>query len=221
MTATPDEGQPPRFGARRLLYVGTGALGVMFMPMWANWLRTSYPDLELRTVLTRSAHQFTGPAAVAALGGRPPLLDAWPADGEGSALHVELAEWADAVLVHPATFHFTSRLALGAADTPVLLALQCTRAPIAVAPALPPGGVGSPAYLRHVQALAERPNVVVVPPVRGFSVTTGNQDASPAASVPAAVVALERLRADLRAGGAAGPGAAAGSGGAAGSGAVL
>ncbi|MGW3045665.1 flavoprotein [Kitasatospora sp. NPDC001159] len=180
--------------------MGTGALGVMFMPMWAHWFKASYPELELKTVLSRSAQQFVGPAAVQALGREPLLFDAWPSDGVADAMHVEIAEWADAVLVHPATFHFTSRLALGLADTPLLLALQCTRAPIAVAPALPPGGISSPVHQRNMEALAARPNVVVVPPVPGMSATTGRNDASPAAPVPHAVAALERLRASLRPG---------------------
>ncbi|MGW7822754.1 flavoprotein [Streptomyces puniciscabiei] len=196
MTVAPD--QVPDFGARRLLYVGTGALGVMFMPMWAHWLRSSYPQLELKTVLTKSARRFVGPSAVRALGGAPILIDTWPTDDVATAVHVELAEWADAVLVHPATLHFTSRLALGMADTPTLLALQCTSAPIAVAPALPPGGPSAPAYLRNIEALASRPNVVVVPPVQGSSATTGKPNAWPAAPMPQAIAELERLRCSLR-----------------------
>ncbi|WP_331721254.1 flavoprotein [Streptomyces sp. NBC_00212] len=206
MTVRPDsaentvplEQQPPQFGARRLLYVGTGALGVMFMPMWAHWLKSSYPQLELKTMLTRSAQQFVGPAAVLALSGGPLLSDAWPTDSVATAVHVELTEWADAVLVHPATFHFTSRLAMGMADTPLLLALQCTQAPIAIAPALPPGGCTSSAYLRNLETLAARPNVVVVPPIQGLSATTGKNDASPAAPLPQSIAALERLSRSLR-----------------------
>ncbi|MCZ1001045.1 hypothetical protein O1M63_28215 [Streptomyces mirabilis] len=140
---------PPAFTGRRLLYIGTGALGVMFMPMWLHWLRSSYPDVELRTVITRSATRFVTPTTLSVFGGKQPELDVWSDEPETSAPHVELAHWADTVIVHPATFHFTSRLALGAADTPAMLALQCAQVPVALAPALPPGAITSPAWQQH------------------------------------------------------------------------
>ncbi|MFI2370943.1 flavoprotein [Streptomyces sp. NPDC018833] len=195
-------GSAPAFGARRVLFVGTGAIGVMFMPMWVNWLRTAYPAVELRTMVTRSAERFVTRTALTAFAGDEVLRDVWPDEPEVGARHVELAQWPDAVVVHPATFHFVSRLALGVADTPLMLALQCTQAPIAVAPALPPSGVESFAYRQHVAALEQRPNVTVVPPQPGFSVTTGRMDAAVATPLPEVVPALERLRARLAAGGA-------------------
>ncbi|MEU3347145.1 flavoprotein [Streptomyces sp. NPDC006700] len=195
MAESPVSAAPaPAFGSRRLLYVGTGSLGVMFMPMWSQWLRTSYPQLEVRTVITRSAEQFVTRTALTVFTGREILVDAWPDEPRPKALHVELAQWPDAVVIHPASFHFVSRLALGMADTPVLLALQCTQAPVAVAPALPPGGTDSPAYRRHIEALAERPNVVVIPPTTGRSVTTGRMEASVSAPLSEVLARTEQLR---------------------------
>lgn len=190
---------PPAFTGRRLLYIGTGALGVMFMPMWLHWLRSSYPDVELRTVITRSATRFVTPTTLSVFGGKQPELDVWSDEPETSAPHVELAHWADTVIVHPATFHFTSRLALGAADTPAMLALQCARVPVALAPALPPGAITSPAWQQHARALAERPNVTVVRPHPGMSMTTGKPGAMTAAPLTEVIPALEELRARLAA----------------------
>ncbi|MFF6998419.1 flavoprotein [Streptomyces sp. NPDC008313] len=200
----PPEAPAPEFGGRKVLFAGTGSLGVMFMPMWLNWLRTAYPDIEVRTVLTRSAQRFVTRDAVTAFAGGTVLQDVWPDEPEEGATHVQLAQWPDTVVVHPATYSFVSRLALGVADTPLLLALQCTAAPIAVAPALPPGGAESYGYRRHVAALAERPNVTVVPPQPGYSVTTGGPGATVATPLPAVIPALERLRARLAAGPASG-----------------
>ncbi|MEU7551675.1 flavoprotein [Streptomyces sp. NPDC044571] len=185
----------PPFTARRLLYVGTGSLGVMFMPMWVHWLRAAYPELAVRTIITRSATKFVTPTALSVFAGHTPQLDSWTEEPEKSAAHVEMAEWADTVIVHPATFHFTSRLALGVADTPVLLALQCTRAPIVLAPALPPGALASAAWESHMAALERRANVHVVPPHPGVSITTGKPDAATAAPLPEVLLAAERLRA--------------------------
>ncbi|MGW5262124.1 flavoprotein [Microbispora sp. NPDC004025] len=198
--AEPDDAltpRPPAFGARKLLYIGTGSLGVAFMPYWLNWVQAAYPATRVRPVITRAAERFVARGAIAALSGREVELDVWPDHAEPGAPHVELAQWADAVVVHPASMHFVSRLALGIADTPVLLALQCTKAPIAVAPALPPGAVTSVPYRRHSEALGERRNIVVVPPMAGYSVTTGGPDAAVAVPLPVVVAALERLRTTL------------------------
>jgi phosphopantothenoylcysteine decarboxylase/phosphopantothenate--cysteine ligase len=95
--------------------------------------------LELRVAVTRNAERFVTRGALGPMSGGNALLDAWPDGPVDRALHVELAEWADTVIVHPASLHFLARLAQGLADTPVLLALQCTTAPVVLAPALPPG----------------------------------------------------------------------------------
>jgi phosphopantothenoylcysteine synthetase/decarboxylase len=150
-------------------------------------------------MLTRSAQRFVTRDALTAFASGTVLQDVWPDEPDEGATHVELAQWPDAIVVHPATYNFVSRLALGAADTPLLLALQCTRAPIAIAPALPPGGAESYGYRRHVAALSERPNVTVVPPQPGYSVTTGRPGATVATPLPAVIPALEQLRARLAA----------------------
>ncbi|MFD0480773.1 hypothetical protein ACFQ0B_81285 [Nonomuraea thailandensis] len=80
---------------------------------------------------------------------------------------MELSLWPDTVLVYPAGLHFLARLALGLGDTPAILALQCTPAPIGIAPSLPPHGLTSPAYLGHKRLLDQRPNIVIASPKAG------------------------------------------------------
>ncbi|MET9833417.1 flavoprotein [Streptomyces sp. NPDC006385] len=190
----PAAAEPPAFGARRLLYVVTGGLQAMFMPQWLSWLRTSYPETQIRYAVTPSARRFLGTTAVAAAGGAGlPLVDTWTEEPD-HAEHVELSIWPDAVLVHPATMHFVARLSLGLADTPVLLALQCTTAPIVVCPSLPPNGHTNPAYQRHIAELAGRDNVTVLPPVPGVSMTTGEANIGTSVLLPQAIAALEDLR---------------------------
>ncbi|MFD5315751.1 flavoprotein [Streptomyces sp. NPDC127098] len=186
--------RPPPCGVSRLLYVGTGALSVAHTPFWLNWLRMNYPALDVRVVLTRSAERFVTPGALAPAAGREVLRDVWPEGQVTRAPHVEFTEWAQAVAVHPASMHFLARLAQGLADTPVLLALQCATVPVALAPSLPPGGLTSPAYHGHLAALAERPNIAVVPPTPGLSSTTGRLDASVAAPLTDLMATLEKLR---------------------------
>ncbi|HEY9327084.1 MAG TPA: flavoprotein [Streptomyces sp.] len=165
----------PTFQVERLLLVATGALTVSFLPSWVHWLHRSYPSLTTRIVITHSAERFVSRQALGVLSGEAVLRDEWPEDAT-AAMHVELAQWAEAAIVFPATMHYTSRLALGLADTPSLLTLQSTTVPIGLAPALPPGIEKNQAFAKHLHDLAQRPNVVIAPSVSAPSATTGQRD---------------------------------------------
>ncbi|WP_214409110.1 flavoprotein [Sphaerisporangium fuscum] len=188
-----DSGHPP-LRAERLLMLVTGCVSAAFLPYWLNWLGHVHPRLETRVVVTRSAARFVSRRAIAAIIGREAPLDAWAEDPEPGAPHVDYAGWPDTVLVYPASYNFLSRFAGGLGDTPALLALQCTSAPIGIAPALPPGATGSHAYQRNLAALAARPNVVVADPVPTVSFHTRDRDASAAAPLPFLLERVEKLR---------------------------
>ncbi|WP_254706559.1 flavoprotein [Streptomyces lunaelactis] len=169
-------GTPVDLGLTRMLVVVTGSAFAWSTPYWLEHLRLSCPGVEVRVVLTRSAERFVTRQAVGSRVGGAVSTDTWP-DEDDTARHVAWAEWAEAIVVYPATVHFMARLALGLADSPVLLAAQCTRAPVVVAPALPPGALEGDAFRGHWATLAARPNIVLVPPVPGRSLTTGREDA--------------------------------------------
>ncbi|MFI6507785.1 flavoprotein [Streptosporangium sp. NPDC050855] len=198
MTDTPTGRRPPpEFGGERLLVIGTGAIAAMYLPFWLNWLTTAYRDLEVQVVLTTSAERFVSAQALSVLVRREVVPDRWPEETRPDALHVRLAEWSDSVVVYPACVNFISRLALGLADTPALLMLQCTSAPIAVAPSLPPGALDNPTLQRHLATLAERRNVVVSPVQAVPSLTTGRRDAAGAPPLSTVIGMLEELRGSL------------------------
>ncbi|MFJ8626480.1 flavoprotein [Kitasatospora sp. NPDC093550] len=198
----PVPGEPqagvPDLGLERLLVVVTGSAYAWSLPYWLDWLRLNHPGTEVRVVLTRSAERFVTRQVIAARTGGTVWSDSWPED-EATARHVEWARWAQAIVVYPATVHFLARLALGLADSPALLAAQSTRAPVVVAPALPPGALDGAAFRGHWATLAARPNVVLVPPVPGRSLTTGDEDAW----VPPALPHALRLLVESRTGSAA------------------
>ncbi|MFF3444685.1 flavoprotein [Streptosporangium sp. NPDC002721] len=199
MTDTPAGRRPPEFGGERLLVVGTGAIAAMYLPFWLNWLTTAYKDLQVQVVLTASAERFVSGEALSVLVRREVVRDRWPEEVRPDALHVRLTEWSDSVVVYPACLNFISRLALGLADTPALLTLQCTSAPVAVAPSLPPGAMDNPTLLGHLRTLAERRNVVVAPVQATRSLTTGRQDAAGAPPLPTLIGLLEERRRSLSA----------------------
>ncbi|MFF9409873.1 flavoprotein [Streptomyces anandii] len=189
----------PSLGLSRLLLVVTGSNSAATLPFWLTWLGEVYPHLQVKVAVTSSAERFVTRHGLASHRFGEAEHDAWPRD-DSHARHVEWSEWAQGILVYPATFHFVARLALGLADSPALLAAQCTSGPVAVAPALPPGGWQSPACAAHVAALSMRPNTTVVPPRPGVSRTTGRPDAWAPALMPEAIRALESVRRDLTAG---------------------
>ena len=91
---------------------------------------------EVQVVMTGAAQRFVSPMSFQAVSGRPARSDLWDDTAEAAMGHIELARWAQMVLIAPATADFIARLAGGRADD--LLATLClaTEAPIVVAPAM-------------------------------------------------------------------------------------
>ena len=91
---------------------------------------------EVQVVMSAAAREFVTPTTFQAVSGRTVRSDLWDAAAEAAMGHIELARWADAVLIAPASADFLARLATGQADD--LLATLClaTQAPVAVAPAM-------------------------------------------------------------------------------------
>jgi phosphopantothenoylcysteine decarboxylase / phosphopantothenate---cysteine ligase len=91
---------------------------------------------EVQVVMTRAAREFLSATTFQALSGRPVRSDLWDASAEAAMGHIELARWADAVLIAPASADFLARLAAGMADDLLTTVCLATEAPIAVAPAM-------------------------------------------------------------------------------------
>ncbi|MGC1386982.1 MAG: bifunctional phosphopantothenoylcysteine decarboxylase/phosphopantothenate--cysteine ligase CoaBC, partial [Steroidobacteraceae bacterium] len=91
---------------------------------------------EVQVVMTRSARNFITPMSLQAVSGRPVRGDLWDSAAEAAMGHIELARWAEVVLIAPASADFIARLAGGRADD--LLAALClaTEAPLVLAPAM-------------------------------------------------------------------------------------
>jgi phosphopantothenoylcysteine decarboxylase/phosphopantothenate--cysteine ligase len=91
---------------------------------------------EVQVVMTAAAQKFITPMSFQAVSGRPARCDLWDGTAEAAMGHIELARWAQIVLIAPASADFIARLAGGHADD--LLATLClaTEAPIALAPAM-------------------------------------------------------------------------------------
>jgi phosphopantothenoylcysteine decarboxylase / phosphopantothenate---cysteine ligase len=91
---------------------------------------------QVQVVMTAAAREFVTPTTFQALSGRPVRTDLWDAAAEAAMGHIELARWADLVLVAPASADFLARLAHGLADDLLSTLCLATAAPIALAPAM-------------------------------------------------------------------------------------
>jgi phosphopantothenoylcysteine decarboxylase / phosphopantothenate---cysteine ligase len=91
---------------------------------------------EVQVVMTRGAREFIGPAALQAVSGRAVRLDLWDEAAEAAMGHIELARWADQVVVAPATANFIAGLAGGFADDLLTTLCLATEARVTVAPAM-------------------------------------------------------------------------------------
>jgi len=91
---------------------------------------------EVQVVMTAGAREFVTPTTFQALSGRPVRTDLWDAAAEAAMGHIELARWADLLLVAPATADVIARLAHGMADDLLTTVALATSAPVALAPAM-------------------------------------------------------------------------------------
>ena len=93
-------------------------------------------NAEVVPVLTPNAVRFVSPTALQAVAGQRTRTDLWDEQAEAAMGHIELARWADAVVVAPATANLIARLAAGMADDLLTTLCLATTAPIFVAPAM-------------------------------------------------------------------------------------
>ncbi len=91
---------------------------------------------EVRVVMTVSAAKFITPVTLQAVSGYPVHQDLFDAEMEASMGHIELARWADYILVAPATANTISKLVHGKADNLLTTLILASRASLLVAPAM-------------------------------------------------------------------------------------
>jgi phosphopantothenoylcysteine decarboxylase/phosphopantothenate--cysteine ligase len=90
----------------------------------------------VRVAMTAAACEFITPLTLQALSGNPVHTSLLDPAAEAAMGHIELARWADAVLIAPASADFLARLNSGMGDDLLSTLCLATRAPIAVAPAM-------------------------------------------------------------------------------------
>jgi len=111
---------------------------------------------EVRVVMTHGGREFITPLTLQALSGHPVHLDLLDPAAEAAMGHIELARWADLVLVAPATADLMARLAQGVANDLLTTLVLATDAPVALAPAMNQAMWRDPATEANAALLVER-----------------------------------------------------------------
>jgi phosphopantothenoylcysteine decarboxylase / phosphopantothenate---cysteine ligase len=111
---------------------------------------------EVQVVMTAGAREFIGATTFQALSGRAVRESLWDSAAEAAMGHIELARWADLVLVAPASADFMARLAGGRADDLLSTLCLATAAPLVLAPAMNQQMWANAATQTNVATLTQR-----------------------------------------------------------------
>ncbi len=150
----------PLDGQKLLLCVGGGIAAYKSLDL-VRRLRDA--GAQVQVAMTAGAQQFVTPLSFQALSGQPTRTTLWDSAAEQAMGHIELARWADRIVVAPATADLLARLAHGHADDLVTTLCLATTAPLTVCPAMNHRMWLHPATQANIGLLRERGAQVIGP----------------------------------------------------------
>ncbi|HWK73464.1 MAG TPA: bifunctional phosphopantothenoylcysteine decarboxylase/phosphopantothenate--cysteine ligase CoaBC, partial [Povalibacter sp.] len=148
----------------KILLGVTGGIAAYKSPDLVRRLAERGADVQV--VMSKGAQQFVTALTFQAVSGKPVRTDLWDAAAEAAMGHIELARWADEIVVAPATAEFLARLAHGLANDLLTTLCLATTAPITIAPAMNRQMWMNPATQANVNLLKER-GIRVLGPASG------------------------------------------------------
>jgi phosphopantothenoylcysteine decarboxylase / phosphopantothenate---cysteine ligase len=154
----------PSLAGQRILLCVCGGIAAYKAIELVRRLREA--GAEVQVAMTENAKRFVGAASLQAVSGAPVRDSLWDAAAEAAMGHIELARWADRILVAPATADMLARLAHGFADDLVTTLCLATTAPVVVAPAMNNRMWLHPATQTNLATLTAR-GVAVIGPEHG------------------------------------------------------
>jgi phosphopantothenoylcysteine decarboxylase/phosphopantothenate--cysteine ligase len=139
---------------RRILLGVTGGIAAYKAAELVRRLREE--GAAVRVVMTAGAQQFVGPLSFQALSANPVHTDLLDPQAEAAMGHIELARWAELIVIAPASADFLARLSHGLANDLLSTLCLATAAPIAVAPAMNQQMWAAAATQANIQVLKSR-----------------------------------------------------------------
>ncbi|QHJ12315.1 Coenzyme A biosynthesis bifunctional protein CoaBC [Paraglaciecola mesophila] len=125
---------PMQLAQKKILLGITGGIAAYKTPDLVRKLTAH--GAQVRCVMSASAAEFVSPLTLQAVSGHPVGDDLLDRNAEAAMGHIELAKWADKVLIAPTTANFMAKLAHGLADDLLSTLCLATSAPIYIAPAM-------------------------------------------------------------------------------------
>ncbi|MGB2115230.1 MAG: bifunctional phosphopantothenoylcysteine decarboxylase/phosphopantothenate--cysteine ligase CoaBC [Porticoccaceae bacterium] len=122
---------------------------------------------EVRVIMTDSAQEFIRPLTLQALTGKPVYTDLLDPKAEAAMGHIELARWADAILIAPATANFIATLSQGNANDLLTTVCLASSGRIVVAPAMNQAMWAQPASQENIERLKRR-GITIFEPDNGI-----------------------------------------------------
>src|ERR1019366_9469412 len=151
----------------RVVLALTGGVAAAHAPALTEMLLGR--GVRVRIAATPSALRFVSALALEALTHEPVVRSRWPSDVRAMVPHLELARWADVVLVYPATATTLSRIARGDCSSLVSAVAISTRAPVVLVPAMNEAMFDAPSVRRNLAQLRED-GFLVMHPSLGYEV---------------------------------------------------
>ena len=149
---------------RKVLLGVTGSIAAYKSPDIVRRLKEQGADV--RVVLTTSAEKLVAAAVFQAVSGEPVRGDIWDEQAEAAMGHIELAKWADCILIAPATANLIAQLANGTAENLLTTLVLASEAEVVVAPSMNQAMWNDAATQANCELLRQR-NVLFIGPATG------------------------------------------------------
>lgn len=160
-----DSAESPRpLEGRRILLGVTGSIAAYKSALLCRLLKTA--GAEVRVVMTPLAKEFITPLTMATLSKNPILVEFFDPENGAWNSHVSLGEWADCLLIAPATANTLAKMAVGIADNLLLTTYLSARCPVMAAPAMDLDMYAHSATQENLRRLRDR-GVLLVEPGEG------------------------------------------------------
>jgi phosphopantothenoylcysteine decarboxylase/phosphopantothenate--cysteine ligase len=117
----------------------------------------------VRVVMSESAEKFISPLTFESITQQPVLRTFWEETNPGSIGHIALADWADGIVIAPASADCIAKAAFGFAESPLLAVLLATKAPVIMAPAMNVNMYEHPQTQENISTLSARGVTLVEP----------------------------------------------------------
>ena len=143
----------------------SGGIAAYKIPELIRLLRKAGAEVKVTT--TKNALEFVTSLTLQTLSGHPVYSDVFAAINEHSTEHISLPDWADLMIIAPATANLLCKLAHGIADDALTTTFAAMRKPVVIAPAMNTNMYNSPATQQAIHALTQWQNITMLDAASG------------------------------------------------------